>query len=318
MKKIFITGGAGFIGSHIAEFFFNKYKNTKIIILDKITYAGNLFFLNEIIKSKRVKFIKSDIINYKKYENDLENVDLALNVAAESHVDRSFKNSILFTKTNTLGAHIFIQKCIEQKVKKIIHVSTDEVYGEIIKGSANEDSYFNPTNPYSASKAASEMILNSYRFYEKKKITIIRGNNIYGIRQYPEKLIPTCIINILKNKKIEINGDGSHVRCFLSVQDFAEAIFLLVKKKKTGIFNIGNSKHYKNLDIAKMICGFLNKNYKKNIRFVIDRPFNDKRYSINFNKIKKLGWKPKRNLIEDLPKIIQWYKKNINLFRKKI
>ena len=169
MKKIFITGGAGFIGSHIAEFFFNKYKNTKIIILDKITYAGNLFFLNEIIKSKRVKFIKSDIINYKKYEKDLKNVDLALNVAAESHVDRSFKNSILFTKTNTLGAHIFIQKCIEQKVKKIIHVSTDEVYGEIIKGSANEDSYFNPTNPYSASKAASEMILNSYRFYEKKK-----------------------------------------------------------------------------------------------------------------------------------------------------
>ena len=318
MKKIFITGGAGFIGSHIAEFFFNKYKNTKIIILDKITYAGNLFFLNEIIKSKRVKFIKSDIINYKKYENDLKNVDLALNVAAESHVDRSFKNSILFTKTNTLGAHIFIQKCMEQKVKKIIHVSTDEVYGEIIKGSANEDSYFNPTNPYSASKAASEMILNSYRFYEKKKITIIRGNNIYGIRQYPEKLIPTCIINILKNKKIEINGDGSHVRCFLSVQDFAEAIFLLVKKKKTGIFNIGNSKHYKNLDIAIMICSFLNKNHKKNIRFVTDRPFNDKRYSINFNKIKKLGWKPKRDLIDDLPKIIQWYKKNIKLFRKKI
>ena len=318
MKKIFITGGAGFIGSHIAEFFFNKYKNTKIIILDKITYAGNLFFLNEIIKSKRVKFIKSDIINYKKYENDLKNVDLALNVAAESHVDRSFKNSILFTKTNTLGAHIFIQKCIEKKVKKIIHVSTDEVYGEIIKGSANEESYFNPTNPYSASKAASEMILNSYRFYEKKKITIIRGNNIYGIRQYPEKLIPTCIINLLKNKKIEINGDGSHVRCFLSVQDFAEAIFLLVKKRKTGIFNIGNSKHYKNLDIAKMICSFLNKSHKKNIRFVTDRPFNDKRYSINFNKIKKLGWKPKRNLIEDLPKIIQWYKKNIYLFRKKI
>ena len=318
MNKIFITGGAGFIGSHIAEFFFNKYKKTQIIILDKVTYAGNLSFLKNIIKSKRVKFIKADIVNYKKYEKDLKNVDLALNVAAESHVDRSFKNSILFTKTNTLGAHTFIQKCIEKKVQKIIHVSTDEVYGEIIKGSANEDSPLNPTNPYSASKAASEMILNSYRFHEKKKITIVRGNNIYGIRQYPEKLIPTCITNLLNNKKIEINGDGSHVRCFLSVNDFAEAIYLLVKKKQTGIFNIGNSKHFKNFDIAKIICNFLNKDFKKNIKFIKDRPFNDKMYSINFNKIKKLGWKPKNSLIEDFPEIIKWYRDNLHLFKIKI
>ena len=316
MKKIFITGGAGFIGSHIAEFFFNKFKKSKITILDKITYAGNLKFLSNIIQSNRVNIIKCDILNYKKYENLLKNVDLALNVAAESHVDRSFKNSILFTKTNTLGSHIFIQKCLEKNVKKIIHVSTDEVYGEIIRGSADENSRFNPTNPYSASKAASEMILNSYRFYEKNKLTIVRANNIYGKRQYPEKLIPTCISNLLSNKKIYLNGDGSHLRCFLSVNDFAEAIFLLIKKKKTGVFNIGNRKQYTNLDIAKIICKFLNKDFKKHIKFVKDRPFNDKRYSINFDKIKKLGWKPKRSLIDDLPKIIQWYRDNKKIFKK--
>ena len=317
MNKIFITGGAGFIGSHICEKIFSDYKNAQVIILDKLTYAGNLFFLKNIINSKRVKFIKSDIVNYKKYEKFLNNVDLVINVAAESHVDRSFQNSLLFTKTNTLGAHILIQKCIERNVKKIIHISTDEVYGEITKGSADESSTLNPTNPYSASKAAAEIIINSYRFYEKNKIITVRGNNIYGIRQYPEKLIPTCICNLLMNKKIMISGDGSHLRCFLSVHDFADAISLLVKEKTSGIFNIGNEREYKNLEIAKIVCALLGEDPNKKIEFTKDRPFNDKRYSIKTNKIKKLGWRPKRSLIGDLPDIIKWYKENLNLFYKK-
>jgi dTDP-glucose 4,6-dehydratase len=317
MNKFFISGGAGFIGSHICEEIFNNYRNARIIILDKITYAGNLFFLKNIINNKRVKFIKADILDYKKYERFAKNADVAINVAAESHVDRSFKNSILFTKTNTLGAHIFIQKCFENNVKKIIHVSTDEVYGEIIKGSANEYSILNPTNPYSASKAAAEIIINSYRFFENNKIVTVRGNNIYGIRQYPEKLIPSCICNLLLNKKILINGDGSHRRCFLSVNDFVDAILLLIKKKTNGIYNIGNQTHYANIDIAKIICKLLGKDYKKNIEFVKDRPFNDKRYSIKTSKIRNLGWSPKSKLEEKLPEIISWYKRSLKLYYKK-
>jgi dTDP-glucose 4,6-dehydratase len=316
MNKIFISGGAGFIGSHLCEEIFNNYKNAEIIILDKITYAGNLLFLKNIIDSKRVKFIREDILNFKKYEKFIKDSDIAINVAAESHVDRSFKSSLLFTKTNTLGAHTFIQTCFENNVKKIIHVSTDEVYGEIIRGSANESSLLNPTNPYSASKAAAEIIINSYRYFEFNKIITVRGNNIYGKRQYPEKLIPCCILNLLFNKKILINGDGSHLRCFLSVNDFVDGILLLIKKKVNGIYNIGNETYYRNLDIAKIICEFLEKDYKKNIKFIKDRPFNDRRYSIKTDKLKKLGWKPKKKLIEDLPEIINWYKKNLKIFNK--
>jgi dTDP-glucose 4,6-dehydratase len=317
MNKFFISGGAGFIGSHICEEIFNNYRDARIIILDKITYAGNLFFLKNIVKNKRVKFIKADILDYKKYQKFIKNVDVAINVAAESHVDRSFKNSILFTKTNTLGAHIFIQKCFENNVKKIIHVSTDEVYGEIINGSANEHSLLNPTNPYSASKAAAEVIINSYKFFEKKKIVTVRGNNIYGIRQYPEKLIPACICNLLQNKKILINGDGSNSRCFLSVNDFVDAILLLIKKKINGIYNVGNQNHHTNIDIAKIICDLLGRDHNRNIKFVKDRPFNDKRYSIKTNKIRQLGWKPKNRLIQQLPEIINWYKENLKIYYKK-
>ncbi len=314
--KIFITGGAGFIGSHICEELYKKIPNSKLVILDKITYAANLKFISHLIKDKkRVKFIKADIIDNTKYKKKIKNFDIAINVAAESHVDRSFKNSILFTKTNTLGAHIFFQTCLEKKVKKIVHVSTDEVYGEKLLGSFDEKSHLNPTNPYSASKAAAEIIINSYNYHFKSNILIVRGNNIYGKRQFPEKLIPSCITKLIKNKPIEIHGSGNHVRCYLSAVDFANAIYLLLKKKRTGIFNIGNNKYFKNIEIAKIICKKFKKDEKKFIHFVKDRPFNDRRYSVNINKIKKIGWRPRNSLINDLDEIIKWYQDNINLFK---
>ena len=314
--KIFITGGAGFIGSHICEELYKKIPSSKLVILDKITYAANLKFISHLIKDKkRVKFIKADILDNTKYEKKIKNFDIAINVAAESHVDRSFKNSILFTKTNTLGAHIFFQTCLEKKVKKIVHVSTDEVYGEKLLGSFDEKSHLNPTNPYSASKAAAEIIINSYNYHFKSNILIVRGNNIYGKRQFPEKLIPSCITKLIKNKPIEIHGSGNNIRCYLSAVDFANAIYLLLKKKRTGIFNIGNNKYFKNIEIAKIICKKFKKDKKKFIHFIKDRPFNDRRYSVNINKIKKIGWRPRNSLINDLDEIIKWYQDNINLFK---
>ena len=313
-NKIFITGGAGFIGSHVSEAFFKKFPNCKLIILDKLTYAGNKNFVSSIIKSKRVKFIKADIVDTKKYSNFLKNCDLAINIAAESHVDNSFVSPLNFTKTNTLGAHAFFLECIKRNVKKILHISSDEVYGEKITGKCYEDQLVNPTNPYSASKAAAEILISSYKYTYKKEIIIVRSNNIYGIRQYPEKLISTSIVNLIKKKPIPIHGNGKNIRFYLSALDFADAIILLVSKKDSGIYNIGSNYYEKNINIAKKICELLNKNPNKYIKFTKDRLYNDKRYSVSFNKIKKLGWKPKRNLLKDLPMIVKWYKKNYKIF----
>jgi dTDP-glucose 4,6-dehydratase len=315
MNKFFITGGAGFIGSHLVEKIFYAYPKSKIIVLDKLTYAADKKYLKNILQSKRIKFLKLNINNSDKYKIFLKKTDLAINVAAESHVDNSFKNSVNFTLTNTLGAHIFFQSCLENGVKNIIHVSTDEVYGDKRHGKSKENDYLNPTNPYSASKAAIEIILKSYSFFTKRKILIIRANNIVGARQYPEKLIPHCITSILKKKKITIHGSGQNQRCFLFIDDFVEAFLLLIKKNKKGIFNIGNHESYRNIYVANLICRLLNVNSKKNIKFVRDRPFNDSRYSIDYSKIKKLGWNPKYSLEEALKLIIPWYQKNYKKFK---
>jgi len=315
MYKFLVTGGAGFIGSHVCEHILKNFSVKKLIIFDKLTYAASLSYIKPVLKSNNVLLIKDDILNLLNYKEKIKNFDFAINLAAESHVDKSFKNSIEFTKTNTLGAHIFMQTAIECNVRKIMHVSTDEVYGETKFKNKIETDRLNPTNPYSASKAAAEILMNSYRFFNNKKIIIIRGNNIYGARQYPEKLIPSCIFNLLKDKKIKIHGNGKNIRCFLSVIDFADGIILLLKKNLNGIFNIGNNKYYKNIDIAEKICRLMKKNPKKYISFIEDRPFNDFKYSINSDKIKKYGWKVKHNLENDLPYIVNWYKKNISLFK---
>ncbi len=313
MKSFFITGAAGFIGSHICEHISLNFPNAKIYALDKLTYAGNKKFLNKLLKKKQFKFVKSDIIDSKRYIKYLNSIDCAINVAAESHVDNSFSNSINFTKTNAYGAHIFLQNCINKKVKKIIHISTDEVYGDKIKGSSKEGDKLNPTNPYSASKAAAEMIINSYKYVYKKNIIIVRANNIYGTRQYPEKLIPICIIKSLNNKEIPIHGNGKNIRHFLSVHDFCRGLVMIIKKTKKGTFNIGSNEKFSNIQIAKKIQKIIgNKNFIKHVK---DRPFNDTRYSISSNKIKKLGWKTKDNLFKQLPEMILWYKKNQKVFK---
>jgi dTDP-glucose 4,6-dehydratase len=317
INKIFITGSAGFIGSHLSEKLFYKYKKCNFILYDKITYAANKLYIQNIIKKKNVEFIKNDLLNFNALEKNLQNVDLAINVAAESHVDNSFGNSLVFTKTNTLGTHFFLEACRKQKVNRIIHVSTDEVYGENLGTPFKEEQFLNPTNPYSASKAAADMIVNAYKKSYNMNISTLRANNIYGIRQYPEKLIPKTIFCLLTNKKMPIHGNGNNYRHYLSVDDFCDGVIKIIENGKLNeIYNIASDKHYKVKDIVKIIAKNLNKDFKTNIKFVKDRPFNDKIYKINCNKLKKLNWKVKRNLINDISIICDWYKSNINLFIK--
>lgn len=314
-KKILITGASGFIGSHLSEHIFNEFKNCKIILYDKITYAANKKYLKQLLPNKNIKFVKNDLLNFKALEKNLLNTDLAINVAAESHVDNSFGNSLIFTKTNVLGAHCFLEACRKQKVKKIIHVSTDEVYGENTGKHFNENQILNPTNPYSASKAAADMIVNSYNHSYGLNIITVRANNIFGSRQYPEKLISKSIYKFLKNKKMTIHGNGKSKRYYLSVHDFCEGLITIIKKGKPGeIYNISSNKYYKILKVVKLIADYLKVKFKKKIIFVKNRPFNDEIYKINSNKLKRLGWKPKKKLEEELPEICEWYRKNLNLF----
>ena len=316
IKKIFITGAAGFIGSHLSERIFKEYKNSKIILYDKITYAANKKYLKKLLSSRNVSFVKNDLLNFKALEKNLINVDLAINVAAESHVDNSFGNSLIFTKTNTLGTHSFLEACRKKRVKKIIHVSTDEVYGENLGAHFDENQMLNPTNPYSASKAAADMIVNSFNHSYNLKITIVRANNIFGIRQYPEKLISKSILSFCKNRKMTIHGNGSSKRYYLSVDDFCEGLIKIIKKGKYGeIYNVSSDKCYKVLKVVELISNYFKIDFRKNINFIKDRPFNDKIYKIKSNKLKKLGWKPVKKLENELPILCEWYKKNIKLFK---
>jgi UDP-glucose 4,6-dehydratase len=317
MNKILITGGCGFIGSHLAEYIFNKFKKSKIIIYDKITYAARKEYIKNISSSYRVKLIKADIINFQKLLKESKNVDLIIHAAAESHVDNSYKLSNKFITTNVIGTSNILEVSRINKIKRIIHVSTDEVYGEIFKGSFTEEDKFNPSNPYSSSKAAAEMIVNGYRHSYKLPITIVRANNIFGTRQYPEKLIPGCCLALIKKKKFYLHGSGNQKRTFLHVKDFCKAIEVIIKNKKTinKIYNIGSKEELSNKNVVRLICKEFNINFKKHILYKKDRPFNDFRYSVNFSKIKKLKWYPKNNLKSEIKEIINWYKINQKYFR---
>ncbi len=312
INKIIITGGAGFIGSHIAENCFKKFKNAKIIIIDKFTYAGFISNLKSIKDHKRVKIIKSDICTLKNEKSIFSDTDLLIHAAAESHVDNSFGNSKIFSKTNIIGTHNIMEISRYYSVKKIIHISTDEVYGDILRGSFSENDSLNPTNPYSASKAAAEMIIKSYIKSFNLPVIIIRPNNIYGSRQFPEKLIPKSIYLLNKNKKVPLHGNGKNVRHFLSIQDFIFGLFLIIKKGNIQeTYNIGSSDGYSNYNIVKQICEILKLDVKSNIQFVNDRPYNDLRYSINYSKIKKLGWFQKRFIEKDLNNLVKFYSYNL-------
>jgi len=316
IKKIFITGAAGFVGSHVVENLYTEYPKSKFILFDKVTYAANKKYIKNLLNKENVEFWRGDLINTSLLKKLLNKTDLAINIAAESHVDNSFGNSLQFTKTNTLGTHSFLESCRINNVKKIIHVSTDEVYGENPGKAFNEKQYLNPTNPYSASKAGADMIANSYIYSYKQPIIIVRANNIFGIRQYPEKLIPKTIIYFLKNKKMTIHGDGRYFRYFLSVEDFCNGLSLIIKFGNPGdIFNIASNNEYKITDVVKKIGKILKINIKNQIKYVKNRPFNDQSYNISCNKLKKLGWKTSRELYQELPEICRWYLENKILYK---
>ena len=314
-NKILITGAAGFIGSHVYDHFSDIFPDTQINILDKMTYAANIKNIPLILEKVNHNLIVGDLIDFDICLNATKGVDLVINLAAESHVDNSFNNSIIFSRSNALGTHTLMEACKQNKVKQIIHVSTDEVYGENVDTAFMEEDSLNPTNPYSASKAAAEMIVKSYFTSFNLPVIVVRANNIYGVRQFPEKIIPKFTLRCIDGLALELHGDCSNLRHYLAASDFAKALEVLISKGINGeAYNIASNLELSNVEVAKLIIShFPEKEIK--IDYVTNRPFNDSRYAVNDDKLRSLGWSPERSLVDDIPEIISWYKTNLHWYK---
>lgn len=312
MTSIVITGGAGFAGSHIVDEVCRSFPDDQVLILDKMTYAGDVRNVYHHVFSNRAQLMVGDIVDLDVCRRAVRGADLVIHAAAESHVDNSFGNSLEFTRTNVLGTHSLMEACREAKVPKIVHVSTDEVYGEVMDGAVDETAMLLPTNPYSSSKAAAEMILRGYTQSYSLPIVIVRANNLFGTRQFPEKIIPRFICHMLTGRRLPLHGNGMNRRHYLSAVDFARAVCFVAEHGEIAeIYNIGSDEEYTNLQVASMIAGAFGVDVDSVCDFVPDRPFNDARYSICCDKLSDKGWKPRLSLRDELPRLVQWYESHL-------
>jgi len=308
MDRILVTGGAGFIGSNFVRHLLNE-TDCGVINLDKLTYAGNLSNIKDLRREKRHKFVRGDIKNRKLANSLVKKADAVVNFAAESHVDRSIRTPEIFVETNVLGTQILLDACRRFGVR-FQQISTDEVYGSRLEGSFTETDRLQPSSPYSASKAAADLLVNSYHVTYDLEVTVTRSTNNYGPNQHPEKLIPRLITNALRGKPLPIYGSGQNIRDWIFVEDNCKAILTVLEKGKKGeTYNIGGGNERKNVEIAKEILRCLSLP-EKMIEFVGDRPGHDFRYSLACDKIHRLGWKPQMGFEEGLQKTIHWYKAN--------
>ena len=323
MKKIIVTGGLGFIGSNLIDLLIKK--NFSVINIDKISYSSNFYNLKEYNNSNKYKFIRCNI-GERKFKKILFKYRpiCIFNLAAETHVDRSIDNPEHFVQSNIVGVYKLLEYFKEYSQKfssKLIHISTDEVYGDILKGRTSEKYPYNPSSPYAASKAASDHLVQSYVRTYKIPAIITNCSNNYGPKQHPEKLIPKLIYNILNNKPLPIYGKGFNSREWIFVKDHCEALIKIFKKGKIGNFyNIGSNKNLTNLKVCEHLISIAKKNSilgtNIKINFIKDRPGHDIRYALNSNKIKKeLNWKPRINFKEGIKLTFDWYNKNRKYYK---
>ncbi|MGQ1948600.1 dTDP-glucose 4,6-dehydratase [Geofilum sp. OHC36d9] len=327
MKTILITGGAGFIGSHVVRLFVNKYPQYKIVNLDALTYAGNLENLKDLEFKPNYEFVKGDITDLKVVNRLFANYhfDGVIHLAAESHVDRSISNPLEFFNTNILGTVTLLNAARMEwqghfEGKRFYHISTDEVYGSLgSTGLFTESTAYDPRSPYSASKASSDHLVRAYFHTYGLPVVISNCSNNYGPNQFPEKLLPLSINNILNNRPIPIYGKGDNIRDWLYVEDHAAAIDLIFHEGKNGdTYNIGGINEWKNIDLIYLLCGVMDAELgraagtsEKLITFVKDRAGHDRRYAIDSSKLmRELGWKPSLQFEEGLRKTVKWYLAN--------
>jgi dTDP-glucose 4,6-dehydratase len=323
MKKIIVTGGLGFIGSNLIDLLIKK--NFFVINIDKATYSSSHYNVKEFKNSKKYKFVKLDIKNKELKDLFIKyKPDGIFNLAAETHVDRSIDNPDSFIQSNIVGVYNLLEsfkKFSKLNKSKLIHISTDEVYGDILSGRSSEEYPYKPSSPYAASKAASDHLVSSYVRTYNLNAVITNCSNNYGPKQHPEKLIPKLIYNILNNRHLPIYGKGTNSREWIYVTDHCEALIkVFLKGKKGHFYNIGSNKNLNNLEVAKKLLEeakhLISLGNKVQIKFIKDRPGHDLRYALNSNKIKsELGWLPKTNFSKGIRLTLDWYLKNKSYYK---
>lgn len=310
--KLLITGGAGFMGSNFIRYILRKYPTYQVINFDKLTYAGNLENLRDLEGEPRYQFIRGDICDAQAVEAIIgRGVDAVINYAAETHVDRSLQSPHAFAATDVLGTLTLLQAAQKFNIPRLIQIGTDEVYGSTEKDKFHEDSPFRPNSPYSASKAGADHLCRAYFVSFGVPVIMTHSCNVYGPYQYPEKLMPLAITNLLENKKVPIYGDGLHEREWIQVEDHARAIDTILHHGRLGeSYNIGTGNYMKNLETVHLILNHLSKD-ETQIEFVADRRGHDRRYALSWDKIKReLGWQPQVSFEQGLRQKIEWYKNN--------
>ncbi len=313
--KLFVTGGAGFIGSNFIHYWLKKYPQDSIVNFDKLTYAGNLESLRDVENNPNYSFVQGDICDGEAVEKAMKGSEVVVHFAAESHVDRSILSAAPFIQTNIVGTHVLLEAALELNIQRFHHISTDEVFGALELNSTekfNEKTPYNPRSPYSASKASSDHLVRAYNVTYGLPTTISNCSNNYGPFMFPEKLFSLAITNILEEKKVPVYGDGLYVRDWLYVEDHATAIDRILHDGKSGetYFVGGLVDDIANIDALKMILKLMGKS-EDQLEKVKDRPGHDRRYAVDWSKIhNELGWSPSVTLEEGLQKMIDWYKEN--------
>ncbi len=309
--KLLVTGGAGFIGTNFIRYWLKTYRRDSIINLDKLTYAGRRENLSDLENSNRYTFIRGDITNKKVVDSVIKNVDLVVHFAAESHVDRSIEDPMVFARTNVLGTCVLLDSCLRHGRKRFHHISTDEVYGELELDDPpfNEQTPFDPKSPYSASKAGSDMMVMSYYTAYGLPITITNCGNNFGPYQHPEKLIPNFIVRLIQKQKVPLMGTGSNLRSWVSVTDHNRAVDFVITKGTIGETYCIGGEEKSNREVTNSLLDIFNLD-ETNIEFVGNRAVNDFRYAIDDSKIRALGWKPEHKFEKRLKETVLWYRRN--------
>jgi len=310
--RLLVTGGLGFIGSNFIRQMLEEHPGDSIVNLDKITYAGNPENLKDIAGDPRYTFVRGDICDaeivgsvFREYP-----IDAVVHFAAESHVDRSIEDASVFVRTNVLGTHVLLEAALNHGVKRFVHVSTDEVYGSIKTGSFRETDNLNPSSPYSASKAASDLLARSYYITHNLPVIVTRCTNNFGPYQYPEKLIPLFVTNLIEGKKVPVYGTGQNVRDWIYVLDHCRAVDFVLRHGEPGeIYNIGGGNEKSNLEITEGILRALGRD-ESMVEYVPDRPGHDWRYSLDSSKLRAMGWKPEFDFETALQATVRWYTEN--------
>jgi dTDP-glucose 4,6-dehydratase len=305
--RLLVTGAAGFIGSSYVRLVVGE-RDDEVVVLDKLTYAGRRENLADV--EDRIEFVEGGIEDRELVNEVLPGCDAVVNFAAESHVDRSIADQDAFARTHVIGTSVLLDATREHGVGRYVQVSTDEVYGSIASGSFTEESPLNPSSPYSATKAAGDLLVSAHVHTHGIAASICRGSNNYGPRQYPEKLIPLCVLNALAGDRLPVYGDGLQVRNWLFVDDFARAIDLVLKAGEPGeVYNVGGPDEEANIELVRRMLELTGRDDSL-IEHVTDRPGHDRRYSLSSDKVRTLGWEPRTRLADGLPLTVDWYREN--------